>query len=402
VRVVVTLLVLPLAVDAYAQRVTTVEELTLTQTLNQLIGPLGNRPVGEAVAGATVLEVGTTPMAMSSGNFQFRLDPATGLLARTATTFGPAFAERAMTSGEGQVTVGASLISSTYTRLSGFLIDNVQLGSTTSGSPTVAQTGTASLKLSSRTTVISSVVGVSENLDIAVGIPMVTIKLEGTSALTNGAGVVTRSAVTRGVFSGLGDVSASVKYRFVRFGTDLITDAGGLAVLVNLRLPTGDRANLRGLGVTRALGSFVASGGSGRLRPHVNAGFEFWSKGVHIPSNAATAENVVARHQIQYVAGAELEASPKVTLTVDFLGRHILGAGQVGFVNDTPTAATPGVSGFESAVALSEGIQKLMLVPGLKVNLKGKLLLSLHVLTTLKNNGLRANISPVAALDLTL
>jgi hypothetical protein len=43
----------------------------------------------------------------------------------------------------------------------------------------------------------------------------------------------------------------------------------------------------------------------------------------------------------------------------------------------------------------------MMLAPGLKVNLKGKLLLSLHALATLKNDGLKADLAPVVGLDLT-
>ncbi len=194
---------------------------------------------------------------------------------------------------------------------------------------------------------------------------------------------------------------ALVKYRVLKFGTDL-PDPGGLAVLVNMRLPTGDRDNLRGLGITRTLASVVASGRIGRIQPHANAGYEWWSKGVDVFTNFARTSSVTARHQIQYAAGVELEATPKLTLIVDFLGQHIRGAGQVGLVTDTAGPNALGVTSYESLVALPEGLQKLTLVPGLKVNLKGKLLLSLNALMTLKNNGLHATVTPVVGIDLTL
>jgi hypothetical protein len=41
------------------------------------------------------------------------------------------------------------------------------------------------------------------------------------------------------------------------------------------------------------------------------------------------------------------------------------------------------------------------LAPGLKVNLKGKILLSLNALVTLKNDGLHARVTPMAGIDVT-
>jgi hypothetical protein len=53
-------------------------------------------------------------------------------------------------------------------------------------------------------------------------------------------------------------------------------------------------------------------------------------------------------------------------------------------------------------VAVRDGIRKAMLIPGLKVNLKGKLLLSLNAMFTLTNNGLRPKVTPVAGIFLTM
>ena len=401
VGVAVTVSVLASGTPALAQKVTTVQELTLSQTLVQLTGPLGSRPVAQAIGLTTALEIATAPFGASSGGFVFKLDPATGLLARTATTFGPSFAARAITSGEGQVSVGANFRSTTYDKLGDFSLDQLQVGKTNAASPRVAQTGTANLALRSRTVILSGAVGVTENLDIGGSVPMVSIKLDGTTTLRNGEGVVTRLAEGGGVASGIGDVSALAKYRLHKFGTGLI-DAGGLAVVVNMRLPTGKRDNLLGLGINRTLASFVASGKVGRLQPHANAGYEWWSKGITLVADAARGTKVTVRHQVQYAAGVELEATPKLTVLLDFLGQHIRGAGQVGYVTDTVGVNSLGITSFESLVALSDGIQKLTLVPGLKMNLKGKLLLSLNALMTLKNNGLHATVTPVVGIDLTL
>src|SRR5215203_1615885 len=103
--VVVTILTLACASPAAAQKVTIVPDLTARQVLVQLGDPLSSRPVGEAIALTSAVEIATMPFGTSSGGFVFKLDPSTGLLARTTTTFGPSFTERALTMGEGPVSV---------------------------------------------------------------------------------------------------------------------------------------------------------------------------------------------------------------------------------------------------------------------------------------------------------
>jgi hypothetical protein len=265
----------------------------------------------------------------------------------------------------------------------------------------VRHTGTANLSLSSRMLVVTGSVGVTDNLDIGAAIPVVTIKLDGVTTITRGDSVVPRLAAGTGVFDGLGDVSGLLKYRFLRFNDDLI-DPGGLAVVLNMRLPTGDKDNLLGLGMTRTLGSFVASGRIGRLQPHANAGYEWWSKGIAVSTSFSENTKVTARHAIQYAAGVEVEATPKLTLLVDFLGHHVRGAGTVGYVTDTVAPNPAGITSVESLVALSDGFRRWSLAPGLKVNLKAKLLLSLNALVTLDSNSLRSKVTPVVGIDLTL
>ena len=188
------------------------------------------------------------------------------------------------------------------------------------------------------------------------------------------------------------------KYRFLSFGTGQ-PDPGGLAVMATMRLPTGDRDNLRGLGVTRTTVSLIASSGQGRFRPHANFGYGFWSKGVSAASDVAQNATVRARHQLEYAAGIELEAAPKLTVLLDLLGGSIRGAGKVGFAA-VPSAVT-GITSSRALVALPEGLQRVNLAPGLKVNLKGTMLLSLNALVTLKDSGLNARVIPVAGIDLT-
>lgn len=396
--IVVTMLAF--ATPALAQKVTIVPDLTGQQVLSQMANAGSARGVGEAIALTTALEIATQPFAGSSGGFIFKLDPTTGLLARTTTTFGPAFGERALTSGEGQITVGATFRSTTFDKLGDFGLTSLPLSTIAGTSPLVSRTTTGNLAVTGRTLALSTTVGVSENFDVAVIVPLISVKLVGSTSVVNGSGVVTRLAETNSIFAGVGDISALAKYRLVKFGGPDIPDPGGIALVVNSRLPTGSRENLRGLGIARTLVSGVVSGNRGRLTPHASAGFEYWNKSLDIAG--VPNRKISVRHQFQYSGGIEIEAAPKLTLLVDYLGQNILGGGQIGLADDPLSAALPNVTSATSMVALGKGISKAMLIPGLKANLKGKLLLSLSAIITLQNNGLHSRVTPVVGINLTM
>lgn len=382
--------VLALSSPAFAQKVTVVPGLTAQQVLSQMSD--GAAPgVGEAIALTAATEIATEPLATSSGGFIFKLDPSTGLLARTTNTFGPSFTERALTSGEGQVSIGAHFSSTSFDKIGGISLSSLPLTSIKSS----GITATGDYTLSERSLDISGIVGVTDNVDVAVVVPLVSVKLAGSSSVFNAAGVDTRLAQTDGVFSGLGDVSALAKIRVFRFSGTGITDPGGAALLVNVRLPTGSRDNLRGLGITRALVGGVFSMDRGRVHPHANAGFEYWSK--RLSFSGIDGQNIKIRNQLQYAGGVEIEAAPKLTLIVDYIGQRIFGGGQIGIVSAAPSGvATDALSLLPSA------IDKMYIAPGLKVNLKSKLLLSLNALVTMKNDGLHSKVTPVVGLILSM
>jgi cell division protein FtsX len=81
---------------AYAQDEAPPPVENLADLLTLLASLPGSPELGSFLRFATSLEVATTPFGTSSGAFVFKLDPTTGLEVRTASTFGPAFGERAM------------------------------------------------------------------------------------------------------------------------------------------------------------------------------------------------------------------------------------------------------------------------------------------------------------------
>jgi len=404
--VAVAVLALACAVPAAAQTATTppVEGLTLAETLNTLARTAGSAATAEALTLATVLEIGTTPLPTASPGFIYKVDPATGLRVRQATTFGPSFSERALTSGEGKVAVYASVSAASYEQFGDLSLERMQLSSVSASSPLVQRRGLASLVIQAETLTMATSVGVTDKFDLSVSVPLVRVSLDGIAWMEDGNQRVLVRAEGAGTATGLGDIAITGKYRLTGAGEGP-PDPGGLAVIGTARMPTGDRDNFRGLGITRLLGSVVYSSGKGRFRPHGNAGFEYWSDSLDALTEGIGSGRVSARHQFQYAAGFEYEGAPKLTLLVDLLGRHILGAGEVGVVTTTPSPNSVlgalGATAVESVVPTDQGINKLMLVPGLKLNLKGNFLLSLNVLTSLRDNGLHDRVIPVFGLEWT-
>lgn len=382
--------------DASAQ---TTPAPPIRDTVVGLTEALAARPAGEAIALATALEVANAPVGSSAGGFVFKLDPTTGLRVRTAPTFGPSFAERALTAGEGKMSFGVSLSVATYDKLNKLDLDRMQLASATG--PRVSETGFASLVMSSETLVISTAIGATDNLDISASVPFVKVKVDGISWVENRPGNVIAFSEGDVEASGLGDVSVGAKYRLKTFGEGQ-PDPGGLAFQLLTRLPTGDRENLRGLGIIRVLGNVIVSTGRGKVRPHGNIGFEWWEKGLEVITDFSDTARVGARHQVQYAAGLEFQASPKVTLLADFVGRHVLGGGAVETQNvAVPPIIAADVTSLDLAVATGKSIRKFALAPGLKWNVKGSFVLAGNALISINDNGLRDYFTPVVTLDWT-
>jgi hypothetical protein len=375
----------------------TADPPSLSNTVLDLTGAVAALPAGQAIGLATALEVANAPLGSSAGGFVFKVDPATGLKVRTAPTFGPSFAERALTAGEGKVSFAASLSVATYDKLNKLSIRQMRLAAANGGSP---ETGNASLVLSSETMVMSVAIGATDKFDVGVALPFVKVKLNGISWIETTPDNIIGFSRGQISSSGLGDIAVTGKYRLLKFGEEQ-PDPGGLAFMLTTRLPTGNRENFRGLGITRVLGSLVFSAGKGRLRPHANAGFEWWEKGLEVTTDYSGVNRVGARHQVQYNAGLEFEAGPKMTLLLDFVGRQILGGGRVEVQSVPVPPGFEDVTSLDVAVATAKGIRKFALAPGLKWNLKGSFVFSGNALIALRDNGLHDLFTPVVGLDWT-
>lgn len=376
------------------------DEPSLRSAILDLTANIAAVQAGEAIGLATALEVANAPTGSSAGGFVFKLDPATGLRVRTAPTFGPTFTERALTAGEGKVSFGMSLAVATYDKLNKLDLKQMVLTQATGASVSNRLDGISSLVLSSTSAVIAASIGATDKFDVGLLVPFVKVKLDGISWAELPSGQVIEFLSRKIESSGLGDIGVTGKLRVAKFGEGQ-PDPGGIALMLTTRLPTGNRENFRGLGITRVQGMVIASGGIGKFRPHGSAGFDWWEKGLEVDTDFTGNNRVGARHQVLAGGGFEFEASPKVTLLTDLLFRKILGGGQVR-VQDVPVPPElTGISSLTMAVATDKGIQKLTLAPGLKWNLKGSFVFSGNALISLKDNGLHDMFTPVVGIDWT-
>jgi hypothetical protein len=123
----------------------------------------------------------------------------------------------------------------------------------------------------------------------------------------------------------------------------------------------------------------------GRVSPHINLGYEFWFEDV---------EQI--KDQVTYALGAEVQATPKLTVVLDLVGRRLLGAAGYEYSSQSFGPVT-----FESLKATRGGLSVVSLAPGIKWNPTGNGLIAANVLVSLANGGLRANIIPVIGIDWT-
>ena len=353
-------------------------------------------------------QVSNTPLGSSSGGFTYTFDTSIGTFQRSADTFGPAFAERALTVGRGKFSFGMNYQHSKYSSLDGFDLEDGEIkiflphqrlaNNFVDGDVVEAA---VKLKLSSDTTVFFANYGVTDRLDVGLALPLQRISMDltyratirdfatgvtapGTHVFENGA--KENDFTTSASASGLGDMVLRAKFGLAARG------ANAFAVGVDLRLPTGDEDDMLGTGATQAQVFLIASSTRGALSPHVNIGF------------TAVGGNDNASPQFNYVGGVEYAASPKVTLLGDLIGRTYTGASRLTNTSLTHQFRQSNGGPLESVeldtVATEDGsVTSLLGTIGAKFNPARNFLISAHLLFSLNGGGLRRGLTPVLGFD---
>ena len=407
---------------------------------------------------AIALGLTTFPLPSSSGGFAYTTDPATGEIRLAAATFGPIYAERALTIGKGRFDFGLSFQPTSFDsfetgELTGgdirFFLEhnnccaaNAAPNDPTDFNPPFERDllrSDISLDIETNTTVLFANYGITNRFDVGAAIPIVSVRLGGsvTSTIERTASFgdpLIHSFDERGLASqtisetrsatGLGDILLRAKYNFVR------SNANALAALIDLRLPTGDEDDLLGTGATRTQLLFIASGDYGLFAPHGSFGYTFSNGNVSdltadvvIDPSVPGADAITlppspfdpsVPDEINYNFGFSAAPHPRLTLGFDFIGRTIrdvfrFDIGDRSFPNRTPGAVPPGTSSFQATdeflvrgdpeTGTRENLNLLLGVVGGKVNIGRSFLFSAGVLFPLTNSGLQPKITPFFGLD---
>jgi len=380
-------------------------------------------------------QLASFPLGSSSGGFTFTLDPSLGVLNRSAESFGPLFAERALTAGKGKLTLGGNYVRSTWDRFEGQGLDSGDLVLTLTHQDTNGDGSTLQpffegdvidarlrLNLTTDTFVAFANYGITDRFDIGVAVPFVRVKMDavihttivnlatqnvvatfhqfdasqdtgcGGDRVTNGR--LENDFCASGDASGIGDIVVRGKLGLAQ-GDNLSLAAG-----VDVRLPTGKEADLLGTGTTQIKPYLVAGFlPKGKFSPHVNVGYTL----------TGTSDLLGALpDELDWTVGFDAAPSSRLTITGDVIGRSLLKARRLStrdreFFYRLGSDPAPPFRRTEVRPEFFEEEATMNLIlgsAGFKLNPFGRLLISFNALFPLtKNNGLQDDFTPVFAID---
>jgi hypothetical protein len=357
---------------------------------DELLRQVISTPIAvNALAG---VQVSSFPLGSSAGGFSWTFDPAQGTFSRVTQSFGPVFAERALTVGRNRLNVGVNYQRATFDSLQ----DHDLQGGDLKIYPTVPLPGSPvkvvfenalDLKLNADTVGLFATYGITDRLDIGIAVPIVHVSMNarldtrvaatGTTSPVPFGNTVTGDPVKESA-TGIGDIVVRGKYGVLRKG------AGGVAAGVDLRLPTGDELDLLGVAGTQGKIYVAASNAYGKVSPHVNFGYTF--SGESADAKSADTFVFAPPDEFGFVGGVDVAVSPKLTLLGDITTRSLRDFFTISDVAG-PISGT-------STVSLDDGTLNTALGSvGVKYNLLGSNLVSFNLLFPLNKNGLRDNLT---------
>ena len=343
--------------------------------------------IGEAIADLVGLEVSTAPIGSSAGGFTFTFDPVTRSFMRAAPSFGPMFGDRAITAGQGRAGMGVNFIHATYDALDGIRIDDGSLRTVVFYGGSSAPAGAATLTITSDTVVMFANLSLNRWFDASLAAPWVTLRLDGAHAIAG------QQAIGSATAQGLGDVALRGKIRLYE------QRQGGVALGVDLRLPTGDPEAMLGAGVTRTLVSGIWSGTIGPVVPHASFGYEFWSDPFRAFDPLQQAPIDAGKNGTLLQGGVEWAATNRLTVNGELMQRTIRNGARLTY-KAVPLPANPfGLTSASVASIDPRGLDRVSVAGGIKWNIAGTALLTANVLIPVTDAGLVDHLTPVFGLD---
>jgi hypothetical protein len=362
--------------------------------------------------GALLASLTTFPLGSSSGGFVFEGDPALGDFKPASRSYGPTFAERALTIGRGNFNFGFTFQAASYDSFEGQDLENgdikfylQHIDSTNPGQfPNPAFEGdlveaSVSLKITTNTTAFLFNYGLSDRWDVGAAVPISHVSLDaGVNArvdraatgptspihLFPGADPDRSSQTTSGDATGIGDIVLRTKYRLTK------TQGGGLAAGLDLRLPTGNEEELLGLGTTQAKFVLIGSTEIGNFGPHMNISYAVAGEsGLH---------EVNIPNEFGYTFGVDAVAG-RATLAFDIVGRTLIDAGRFGDTTRTFPLLGGGTVSRTEFGRRDGNLNQVLGVAGVKFPVMDKLLITANAMFSINDAGLKAKFIPVVGFE---
>ncbi len=334
----------------------------------------------DAVTRGLLINLTSAPIAALSGGFLYRLNPELGTVERASETFGTLFVERALPSGAGNLLFGVAGTTASYGRLDGIDLQDgsfLTVANRFRDEPQPFDTEVLMIKVRASTLTMFASVGVTDDIDVGIVVPVVRIDLDGERVnLFRGSSFV--QARAQGTASGLADVALRAKYTLVQ------THIGGVAGVGELRLPTGDEENLLGAGSPSWRLMAVASIDGGIASLHANGG---------VVRGGLSDETV-------FSGALSVAVHPRATLTGEVIRRDV--ADLHGFrLLGAPHPTVGGVDTYRLTNDL-EGTTLWTAITSVKWNVGETLVVGGHLLWSMNDRGLTARVTPTIALEYSL
>jgi hypothetical protein len=278
------------------------------------------------ISNALVVDLTSVPLATASSGFLYRLNPQLGTVERATESFGGFFVERALTAGQGRASFGVSASTLDFDRLDGRSLTNgtlVTVANRFRDESTPFDTESLTLHISSSTMTLFGSVGLTDRIEIGAAVPLVRLTLDG-QRVNVYRGTTFLQASGTATASGVADIAVRAKV------TALAVRGGGVAIAGEVRLPTGDSANLLGTGSTSIRVMGIGSLERGPFALHGNAA---------ILNGGVSSE-------LDFGGAASLAVHPRVTVSGEVLTRRVADLHAMALVS----APHPTIAGVDTVV----------------------------------------------------
>ena len=379
------------------------------------------------------VQLSQLPLASPASGFIFSFNPSLGVVARSAESFGPILTDRAETIGKKKLFVGVSYQFFNFDTADGVNLKKFGVVLThepepavcsespsTPGCPTaptfthdiVATQNSLDLKVHQFTVVATY--GITDRLDISVAVPLLEVRMAMYSdanifnfeppPVNHAFAVPTTTSKNETFISptnalffngnsakGVGDLV--IRGKFLAWKGE----HSAVAVGMDAHLPTGDANNFLGAG-TWGVRPFVTYSYSGRISPHVSAGFQ--GNGDSVLAGDITTQPATKGHLpdiFTYSAGVDAGIVRRLSVSFDFLGQSIRDAAKI-----SSSTFTDLVGDTHTNITTSTGtVNQASIAGGFKANLVGQLLFTANVLYQVNHAGLHSKPIPLAGLSYT-